>query len=202
MPNGVFYFDPPGPPNFKAPWLTFSSGDLLTPSLLQGRAARTVRLTQGKTRTTGSQGDRAEELPRHRQRPKTIPESQVISLISSDDEGSPRSHSLAAQSCRENRRRKESCKKISQEEVNRSMTAAKRLSRAAITSNSHQRVIRPALSEITARQSPRIKRFGTYTNSFELTDRKMLVELGILSPKRPRDGGRASNGGDNFCSLH
>ena len=99
----------------------------------------------------------------------------------------PRSRSSAAQTSRENRRRKESCKKkISQEEVNRGMAAAKRLSKAAITSTPHQRAIRSALSEITARQAPGIRRFGTYTNSFELTDREILVELGFLSPKRPR----------------
>ncbi|KAI1089127.1 hypothetical protein F5B19DRAFT_386314 [Rostrohypoxylon terebratum] len=187
MPTSVFYFDPPGPLNFKAPWLTFPSGDLLAPGIRRGRAAKAAQVAQRKTDTPRSSGDRAEELLRKRQRQKRSPKPQIISLISSDDEGGSCSRSLPAQNSRQNRLRNDPYQtKISQDEVNKGMAAAKRLSRAAIRPTPEQVASRPALSEVTARQLPGIRRFGTHTNSVELKDRRFLVKLGFLSPKRPK----------------
>ncbi|KAI1214779.1 uncharacterized protein F4807DRAFT_455230 [Annulohypoxylon truncatum] len=178
MPKDAFYFDPPGPHNYKAPWLTFSH-DPLRP---EPRRGIPIQVAQRETDPFKSSG--SVELPRNRQRPKCRPKPRVISLLSSDDERT--SDSLRVQESRGKRQKKVCKTTVSIEDVNKGMAAAKRLSRAAAISSPRKKVKRPALMEMTAKQPSVMRHFGTYTNSVELKDRKLLVEMGIISPKRPR----------------
>ncbi|KAI1458456.1 hypothetical protein F4805DRAFT_139897 [Annulohypoxylon moriforme] len=182
MPRDVFYFDPPGPCNYRAPWLTFPTD---ISSFPKPQRRKTIHVARRKTDSLEIPNKRTVEPLQKRKRPKSSHKPEVISLLSSDDEQNSRSH-LVKSPRRSHRDRQVYKKRVSIEDVNKGMAAAKRLSKEATIQRPRKEEMRPALQEIPARQSLGVKRFGTYTNSFEIKNRKILVEMGIISPQRPR----------------
>ncbi|KAI1104255.1 hypothetical protein F4804DRAFT_332412 [Jackrogersella minutella] len=192
MPEDGFYFDAPGPRNYRAPWLTFSSNEFLCPEP-QPRKNAQIPQSDGPLRPTGD--DRAIQPPRKRQRLQHSDHPSIISLLSSDDEGELSS----AESSPKNRRHKQKFSKIvSIEDVRKGMAEAKRLSRAAITSHHRKEATQlPPLEDLT-RVPLGVKRLGPHINSFEIKSKKLLKEMGVLKYNPKREGLSDPNGLENI----
>ncbi|KAI6089576.1 hypothetical protein F4821DRAFT_57875 [Hypoxylon rubiginosum] len=184
MAGGEFYFDASGPFNFKAPWLTFSSDGLPLP---ERQPEKSGELHKHKSGVSNPSDENEDELPpRKRQRSRYSNQSQVVSLLSSDDEDdSDQKPSPPRRSPKDRCHRPIIPPRVSASE---GMAAAKRLSRAATRPAPPTETPKPAFSAEINRHPLGLKRFGAHTNSFEIKNKKLLVELGIEKPGSQRPG--------------
>ncbi|KAI1376644.1 hypothetical protein F4677DRAFT_445437 [Hypoxylon crocopeplum] len=178
MANCGFFLDAPGPLNFKAPWLTFSSGKPTLSRLPPRRNSNPSPRNEDPSGATN--GNLGRPPPRKRQRAEHYNQPHVISLLDSDDEHD--SDPPASRIIREDRHQKQTIpRRVSARDIREGMAAAKRLSAAAIRPSPLKEEKRPPFSGGEAmRPPPGIRRFGGHVNSLEIKNKKLLVEMGIL----------------------
>ncbi|KAI4863614.1 hypothetical protein F4820DRAFT_449773 [Hypoxylon rubiginosum] len=192
MEGDGFYFDASGPVNYKAPWLTFSSGEL---PLQERQPEKSEQPHQQELDPSNPSDEDQDKLPpRKRQRLRYSNQAHVVSLLSSDDEhiSDPKlgTSSISARHSPNNQPQRPTIPpRVSASE---GMAAAKRLSRAATRSTfsteTAKPAAKPAISVEKTRQPLGIRRFGGHTNSFEIRNHKLLVEVGIEKPGSKRSG--------------
>ncbi|KAI2641564.1 hypothetical protein GGS26DRAFT_585954 [Hypomontagnella submonticulosa] len=178
MSQHGFYFDPSGPVNFRAPWLTFSLGEFPIPKPRSKRTAQSPRRSPDPV----EECDSRECLPsRKRRRLECERQHQDLRMWSSDDEDLNSPAIPEVRSDPEDQCGKEMHSHTIS--ISEGMAAAKRLARAAITQTSPIEVTKPSFLGEGTRHPLGIKRFGGNINSVEIKNRKLLVELGISAPE-------------------
>ncbi|XXG99864.1 hypothetical protein Hte_006205 [Hypoxylon texense] len=199
MAGDGFYFDASGPVNYKASWLTFSSDELPLQERQPEKSEKPHQQELGVSTLSDEDQDRLP--PRKRQR-RDINQAHVVDLLSSDDEHiSDPNLGTSSNSARHspNYQRRQSQTIPPRVSVREGMAAAKRLSRAATRPAPSSVTANPAFSVEKTKETPGIRRFGAHTNSFEIYNRKLLVELGIEKPGSQRSGLSDPNALENLA---
>ncbi|KAI5865599.1 hypothetical protein GGS23DRAFT_595116 [Durotheca rogersii] len=183
MSQDLFDLDP-GPLNYVAPWMTFSSP--LLPSILQP-AMETPSPVSSSAASKPSTNDQGDTPARKRQRltPNDLPGAiDLTSSVGEHDSGSPSAAPHARADQDQTRLGGLVTQRVS---IKEGMAAAKHLALEAIRPTPTKKGSKSLPSRETTKRPHGIKSFDN-ANSIEITNRKLFNEMGVAKPNPKRGG--------------